>query len=416
MQIIGIGKKRYIAGAHWQTVEGGSSKPKKMLSEARKLNSMIGGSNNAVFLGRRQYALVSVPSKKKLQILPSLASSIRESGIDNALLKFCLSEQGNLWYVLAISDGLILPEGDSVFEDEDSIDDHISEITATYEFDIVQSYEDAADAFEFLENNVVAHLKIRTLYGKPLGLQLGVATLVLCLGIGGYQGFRYYQKIANNKAEALRFAEQAAMKSQKIEAINGQLDVYFPPLYKELPVAQEVIETCRENVSSLPINSNGWELSGYVCTTGSYFPKWKYLDGVSFLKLPIYSKPNITVPKEPVPTPQVVEHEYGKLGEVELLSKEEAFLRMSEWARLSRGNIAITWEQPARKIVGKDAYFEGVEIVSPFTKGRWQMSIEETTYLTDLPMNTQGVPGLVLNQIAKTDNFIIQGEIYVQSY
>ena len=184
MQIIAIDKKRYIAGCHWQTVEGRSSKAKQMLTQAQKLNSMLGGSSNAVFLGRRQYGLVTV-SSKEIPAQPSLASSIRESGNDDALLKFCLSEAGDLWYVVAISGNLILPAGDSVFKTESEADDLIVETTSNYEFELVENYEDAAAAFEFLENNVTPHLKLRALHDNSIGKHLGIATAVLILCIGG---------------------------------------------------------------------------------------------------------------------------------------------------------------------------------------------------------------------------------------
>lgn len=414
MQIIAVDKKRYIAGVHWQTVEGGSSKAKQMLTQARKLNSMLGGSSNAVFLGRRQYGLVTAPSKK-ISALPSLASSIRESGIDDALLKFCLSEAGDFWYVVAISDNLILPAGDSIFTEESEADDLIGEITSNYEFEVVESFDDAAASFEFLESNVTPHLKLRDLHGASLKNNLGIASAVLTLAIGGYQGFQYYKTIKANKKSALLFAQQAALKTQKIAAIESEMAIHFPAIYKEKPLAQEVIEACREQVSVLPINSKGWENSGYACTANTYLAYWKYKAGSSFLSLPIYTKANISDPEKPIPLPQVFEHEYTKCGDVELLTKEDAFSRISEWARLVRGKLTIAWEAPATKLVGKDTYFEGVEVVSPFAIGHWQMNIEEITYLGDLPINTQSIPGLVLNRIDKNNNCLIQGEIYVQS-
>jgi len=414
MQIIAIDKKRYIAGCHWQTVEGGSSKAKQMLTQAQKLNSMIRGGNNAVFLGRRQYGLVTV-SSKKIPAQPSLASSIRESGIDDALLKFCLSDKGDLWYVVAISGNLILPAGDSIFKTESEADDLVVEITSSYEFELVKSFEDAAAAFEFIESNITPHLKLRILHDTSIGKNIGIASVVLILGFGGYQGFQHYQKIKANKEEALYFAQQAAMKTQKIEAIQSKLGEYFPPVYKEKPRAQDVIETCRKNVSGLPINSKGWANSGYACTANTYFAYWKYKEGCSFLVLPIYTKVNPSTPQKPLPLSQIFEHEYVKSGDVKLLTVEGAFSRLSEWARLVRGKLTISWDVPAKKLVGKDAYFEGVEVESPFSIGHWQMDIENTPYLGDLPPNTQNIPGLVLNNIDKKDKFLIQGEIYVQS-
>ena len=414
MQIIAIDKRRYIAGVHWQTVEGGKSKAKQMLSQARKINSMLGSNCNAVFLGRRQYGLVTVPTKK-IPAQPSLASSVRESGINDALLKFCLSESRNLWYVLAISNNNICPAGDSLFHEEGDADELIREITSSNEFELVESFDDAASSFEFLESHVTPHLKLRPLNSTALGLQFGIASAVLVLGIVGYQGYRYYEKIKNNKEAALYLAQQAALKTQKIESIKGEIDIHFPPVYKDKPFAQEVVDVCRRKVSELPINSKGWENSGYSCTANTYFAYWKYQDGSSYLSLPVFTMANTTDPKEPIPLAQGFEHEYGKLGDVELLTKEDASSRISEWARLVHGKLVVEWEPPVIKLVGKDAYFEGVELVSPFAIGRWSMTLEEATYLGDLPINTRTIPGLVLNRIDKKDNFLIEGEIYVQS-
>jgi hypothetical protein len=131
--------------------------------------------------------------------------------------------------------------------------------------------------------------------------------------------------------------------------------------------------------------------------------------------LPVFTKANTADPKDPLPVPQAIEQEYSKTGEVELLTKEDAFSRLSEWSRLVQGKLTVSWNPPATQIVGKDLYFEGVEIVSPFVIGGWQMEIDKATYLEDLPTNTQAIPGLVISGIDKKDNFLIQGEIYVQS-
>ena len=414
MEIIAIDKKRYIAGAHWQTVDGGGKNSKQMLTQARKLNSLLDSSCNAVFLGRRQYGLVKA-TNKKIPPLPSLASSIRESGIDDALLKFCLSEEGNLWYVVAISGSNILPDGDTIFAEEKAADDLIGEITSHYEFDRLENFQDAVASFEFLEKSVTPHLKLRALHGSGFGLHLGIASAVLVLGFGSYQGFQYYQTIKANKAKALLFAQQAALKSQKIEAIKGQMEVFFPPVYRDKALAQDIIETCRQKMSEIPINSRGWENSGYACSQNSYLAFWKYQEGCSFLDMPVYSKVNATDPTNPVPLPQVFTHEYVKMGEVELLTLENAFSRLSEWARLVHGKLTVEWKAPVKKVVGKDAYFEGVEVVSPFAIGTWLINIEKDTYLKDLPANTQTIPGMVLNTIEKRDNLRIQGEIYVQN-
>ena len=414
MEIIAIDKKRYIAGAHWQTVDGRSTKSKQMLTQARKINSMLNSGCNAVFLGRRQYGLVKVPSKT-IPAAPSLASSIRESGIDDALLKFCLSEAGDLWYVVAISGNNILPAGDSIFRDEGGADELIVEITSSYEFDQVENFQDAVASFEFIEQHIKPHLKLRALNSAHLGYQLGIASAILVLGFGGYQGFQYYQSIKNNKAKALLFAQQAALKTEKIATIKGQLDLYFPPVYRDAHLAQEMIETCREKISEIPIYSNGWENSGYACTENSYLAYWKYKDGCSFLDLPVFSKINVSDPKKPLPLSQGFEHSYAKKGEMELLSQDEAFTRLSEWARVIHGNLTIEWQPPAVKLVGKDMYFEGVEIASPFAIGSWRLNLEGATYLLDLPIDTQTIPGLVLTRIDKKDNLLIQGEIYVKS-
>ena len=366
------------------------------------------------FLGRRQYGLVELPGKK-ISPLPSLAYPLGNPGINDALLKFCLREEGDLWYVVAISGNNILPDGDSIFTEERGADDLIGEITSSYEFDLVENYQDAVASFEFLEQNVTPHLKLKALHGTGYVLHVVIASAVLILSFGGYQGFQYYQTIKANKEKALLFAQQAAMKSQKIEAIKGQMDLHFPPLYRDKPLAQDVIRTCREKISAIPLNSRGWANSGYACSEKSYLAFWNYQEGCSFLDLPVYSKVNTDDPKNPIPLPQNFEHEYVKKGEEELLTKGDAFIRMSEWVRLVHGKLTIAWQPAAQKVVGKDAYFEGVEVVSPFAIGVWDIVIEKEMYLKDMPADAQTIPGLVLNIIEKKDNLRIQGEIYVQS-
>lgn len=305
IKTIEINGQQYAAGLFWQLVERNGKQrvhAKELRSEAdanETLNAMVELSNPPQVgvgqfnhHGQKKKSIPKTPSLACaiLQVLDNKNSDGKSAPPVSALVRIKLP--GENYWCMAISSGVILPNGDfigskeevdSVFRENFQLDQANDEPWEALFLDA----QDDEDGFREIESileevrpKAVPHIQA---ISKPPYKALGFVALAILILLS-FWGLIKYQKW--QKDEELRvLAEKARVMARNNKLAEAEAkkqnwkpprpEELFPPVWENQPSVQDVLRHCYAEISKFPPTRMGWNLDMVKCSSSSLNLRWK---------------------------------------------------------------------------------------------------------------------------------------------
>jgi hypothetical protein len=205
---------------------------------------------------------------KTYALAATIAASLGPQG--SLLATIQLPDQGEQpggWWHLAIQNGLVLPDGDTVAETLDSLKALIAHHEAAERLPDLEVYEEF-DAF------IAPHINSRTLWQSALKTftetqrkvkRAAVALIIIALvGAGGIAYHIHRQRIAAAAAARAAAAAAAARAAQQKKLRAEQSRVAHPP-WSKIPAPAIFLEACAKRMDEAALSVVGWQIQTWQC-------------------------------------------------------------------------------------------------------------------------------------------------------
>jgi len=334
---------------------------------------------------------------------------------------FCLEDaEGEFWWVFAMSQSLVVGMGDQVFKTRQEADNWINSLRdlLNYEFTdtvVCQTVEESLNwlspitlsgfslfMFSSRHNGCLISLKAVPSLQRDRYIALG-SVLLLILVLYGLKLFWDYrsakQTVMNTISAKLNIEKHR-------QNVADHPEMYFPRAWMEAPEVGNNAKTVISAMMALPLSVNGWFLDGASFDGKELDVTWAFRPGADYTHLPLNAH---------IETPQKLISSYSlparppRSASLALLSRDECTRRLYQCTQLLSGKLELTFQLAEKRIV------DGVEILCPWLKGKWEQSSLPTAVVLDssFPLGFTQMPGLILSGIIFKDGiWTFKGEIY----
>lgn len=410
MRILSLFGKQYAVGLWWQIRPGGPATRKNMLVLARQTaQEFTADAFNCVAVRPTQYGLAHW--EKPVRNVLSLAAALRPLESDSFIGLFQL-EQG-LWWVCAVSKGVIGAEGDVYFDDKQSALAHLDELKGLYR----QASETVCESPEASQEYLAKTLRPDTVLTELVPgnttkrraiTKIAVAVTVIAALVGAVQWSQYREDQAELQT-AMR--AKAAADHYKRE-IARHPERFFPVSWLDAsPMAAG--KQCLQAILEEPLVESGWSLDTIRCVPGQSIEVTRQHNKLA----PYTDYYSQLAQYKTVLTPQQVTIT-KKLGGLPRRDENQPLL---DWGSLAAGVYQLTqnsssnlqslsWLPPGTK------HKDGVQLIAPWQSGKFEISDVPSPFIHDLNFfSWLDLPGLKITAIIwQNRKWTIQGEVYAR--
>ena len=284
-------ERRYAVGLWWQLRHAGPAPKKTLRLNARKIAEEFSSEQyNVVLLREQQFGLGRVKETELPEKVHSLADALRMRREQDAFVAvFCL--ESDLWWVCAVSKGIIAAEGDAWFETREEAERaaHSHQQMISVEFRVFETPE---ESMEFLLPLLAPERTLEELYPNPdrqrqMLVRFGKIAAVVAVVCAAWFGWSWYQ----GKEASRIFRDQMAMKAQYEAELRANPERVFPMRWNQAPAVESAGMQCMKRLPH-----NRWRIwagrwtslsairePGRRCTGGTMpgRPLWICLNGCS---------------------------------------------------------------------------------------------------------------------------------------
>jgi hypothetical protein len=414
MKLIQIVDKNYILGLWWQIPSSGLSKNKAMLELARKTAASLSEIREYNYVALRtaeQYGLVhyegELPPKTR-----SLAAAIRPTTKKEAFLGvFCLDDS---WWVCGKLFGMVMSDGDAVFDTKEEAQEHISKMVRPFIGDVELAEvvcNTTEESMSYLTPILWAERPLRPLYGASRDeniLRRGVigALLLLVFFISVFWVFGEFRDRQLAKLARLTSAEREAKKQD----ILAHPERYFRKVWLDAPTFITAGKQCSQALLNLPTTVNVWMLEEAVCAPGRSLQKsWTHRKGASFVALP--AETSLQSPQQAWGEQSLPElpTRPATADRAALMTREKATAALYELTQNLSCYLELNWEPPEVHVIDEET-----TVVAPWQRG--QFDISQLPALSLLETDLYGAlsyPGSLLASLLwRNGDLTLRGYIY----
>jgi hypothetical protein len=275
---------QFAAGLFWQPLSEASNGEKqkeiKSLAKELKFSLFVLRNTSIECVG---FANPSDEIKFGVSSAAAVVSKTLEVEMEAKDFIFVTQLETGRWIYIAQRDGLILPDGDKVFNSEDEARSRLLEdksvvnwslIIAPQIWGISKSIE--RDFGSMIPRTSKGKIKVHKWWrlknidsNKELArhkwtIIIGLAAVTaLGLGIKEYKAYKYAKEMQEADAAA-----KAMMAAQ-----NQQIVVVHP--WKNMPVASEFLNSCTKALEGVRLFPGNWSLTSATCNNGNLTISWK---------------------------------------------------------------------------------------------------------------------------------------------
>jgi hypothetical protein len=409
----------FAVGIQWDA----GSRDSLTLAALHKKALEIDQSMDMVAFRGRQFGFASSEGKPREWLrIRSLAASVTINA-RSFLGLFCLcDEQGEFWWLCAFSQGVLVGMGDQVFSDRQSAEEWLLSLRGLLANDFEQKItcETVEESFSWLEpfikHKIFGRISSRKngylqsltpVPGQKKSIFLFFASIsafiILLIAF-----FQYTKYTSEQKERFIIESRKKEIELRRKELLNHP-EKHFGLPWLSRPAIQDHFLHGIKLILSQPLVASGWELIRVEYTDNIIISTWNYKPGANFLLLPSNGKlvaPNKAISK--IKTETLIKKQTSK----KLFNKELCSMLLYQGTQLLGAHLKINFKPPEIKNI------EGIEISSPWAKGKWELSNLPPALIKDgvIPNVIASIPGVVLDSIIydKT-NWTIKGTIYVDS-
>lgn len=275
--VVAVNGRQFVSGMYWQPL----SRSRGYIAEAREIGKREGMDIVAIresvprqagFVAKGQGAL-----KGMYSLAAVLASEFEAMGGRACLAAFEVDPDDDLYGLVAVNDGAIMPGADIIGGRELILRKLREQFNQLPNWDRVYSppsFGFGGDQLDLKQTLVPARLK-REHRLRPLAFGLtandwalsGVAVTVLVFGLGGWWYWRAQQAAeaaeAEARAAAERRAEIARLNANAKREVNQQ-SLDHP--WSKQPAVEDMVRGCLDSIYPLPLVIEGWLLRQAKCT------------------------------------------------------------------------------------------------------------------------------------------------------
>ena len=415
MRRVVINKRRWAVGLQWFMGNAKQTAP-----DLRRAAGKLDHSLDMVAYRQRQYGFAASGGAVRDWLgVRALAAAVRVTS-PSFLGLFCLAdENGEFWWVFAISQSLIVGMGDQVFQKRAEAEEWIQSLKGLLDSDFAETATCATldESLRWLtpliSTSPFSRLRSRNGYLQPLQPMPGQRRKLAALGglaamllLGGYGIKLFLAHQAGKKAmEATRVA--MVNKEQRRQELLAHPERHFPQPWTTAPEMHELVSRGIKALLTLPIAASGWVLERAVFDGEAVIVTWGHKPGADYMHLPLSARietPQKAISRLPIPKRR------GQQTSSPLLSQEQCTRLLYQGTQLMGARLRLVYNPPEKKSV------DNVEIIAPWARAQWELSDVPAAMLNDaaLPELFTHIPGIMLETISMDKNvWTIKGAVYV---
>lgn len=415
MQVVTVGKRRYVIGMWWQVPDRNLDRSLVLTAARSMASSLPDEQYNAVLLTRAQFALGW--SEKSLR-LPALAAALQEGSPENWIGCFNL---GDCWWLCAMHNRLVTSEGDVIAKDAGEANRQLEilrrQVPSATELVRCETYE---ESIAWISPRLAGKSsRLQPLYGIRLR-EYAPRLLLTCLVIGccWYGTSLYLEKQALERAvQARQFAARTKAETERLhKEITAHPERYFPQVWRYAPAPMVITSACFDQ--RVPLYTRGWEFASRTCS--AEMPEqpengtptalvravtWTFAAGASFVDLPDNAITDGKNPRQAVDVSRL-SLPGSTRSAVPLLSQGDTNDRLYELANLLAGQLSVRWLEPTKASVGAHLNVPVVQVTSPWIRAEWSITGSGLA-ASSLPQYLQpgratALPGLIITNITES--------------
>ena len=415
MRRVVINKRRWAVGLQWFMGNAKQTAP-----DLRRAAGKLDHSLDMVAYRQRQYGFAASGGAVRDWLgVRALAAAVRVTS-PSFLGLFCLAdENGEFWWVFAISQSLIVGMGDQVFQKRAEAEEWIQSLKGLLDSDFAETATCATldESLRWLtpliSTSPFSRLRSRNGYLQPLQPMPGQRRKLAALGglaamllLGGYGIKLFLAHQAGKKAmEATRVT--MVNKEQRRQELLAHPERHFPQPWTTAPEMHELVSRGIKALLTLPIAASGWVLERAVFDGEAVIVTWGHKPGADYMHLPLSARietPQKAISRLPIPKRR------GQQTSSPLLSQEQCTRLLYQGTQIMGARLRLVYNPPEKKRV------DNVEIIAPWARAQWELSDVPAAMLNDaaLPELFTHIPGIMLETISMDKNvWTIKGAVYV---
>ncbi|MBQ4133344.1 MAG: type 4b pilus protein PilO2, partial [Desulfovibrionaceae bacterium] len=280
-------ERRFAMGLWWQLRHAGPAPKKTLRLNARKIADEFRDEEyNVVLLREQQFGLGRTKEAELPEKVHSLADALRMRREQDAFVAV-FNLEPELWWVVAISKGIIAAEGDTWHESREAAEKaaHSHQQMISVEFRVFETPE---ESLEFLLPLLAPERILEELYPNPdrqrqMLVRLGKVAALIAAGAAAWFAWNWYQG-----REASRLLESRMETRARYEAeLRANPERVFKMHWNQAPQVADAGGQCVEAITSQPLADLGWTLDELICAPGSGVTVYRrHNAGASFTELP----------------------------------------------------------------------------------------------------------------------------------
>ena len=415
MRRVVINNRHWAVGLQWFMGNAKQTAP-----DLRRAAGKLDHSLDMVAYRQRQYGFAASGGAARDWLgVRALAAAVRMTS-PSFLGLFCLAdEDGEFWWVFAISQSLIVGMGDQVFPNRPEAEEWIQSLKGLLDSDFAETATCATldESLLWLTPLISAgpfsRLRSRNGYLQPLQPIPGQRRKLAALGslaavllLGGYGAKLFLAHQAGKKAmEATRVA--MVNKEQRRQELLAHPERHFPQPWTTAPEMHELVSCGIKALLTLPIAASGWVLERAVFDGEAVIVTWGHKPGADYVHLPLSARietPQKAISRLPIPKRR------EQRTPSPLLTQEQCTRLLYQGTQLMGARLRLVYNAPEKKRV------DNVEIIAPWARAQWELSDVPAAMLNDaaLPELFTHIPGIMLETISMDKNvWTIKGAVYV---
>lgn len=415
MRRVVINNRHWAVGLQWFMGNAKQTAP-----DLRRAAGKLDHSLDMVAYRQRQYGFAASGGAARDWLgVRALAAAVRVTS-PSFLGLFCLAdEDGEFWWVFALSQSLIVGMGDQVFPNRPEAEEWIQSLKGLLDSDFAETATCATldESLLWLTPLISAgpfsRLRSRNGYLQPLQPIPGQRRKLAALGslaavllLGGYGAKLFLAHQAGKKAmEATRVA--MVNKEQRRQELLAHPERHFPQPWTTAPEMHELVSRGIKALLTLPIAASGWGLERAVFDGEAVIVTWGHKPGADYVHLPLSARietPQKAISRLPIPKRR------EQRTPSPLLSQEQCTRLLYQGTQLMGARLRLVYNAPEKKRV------DNVEIIAPWARAQWELSDVPAAMLNDaaLPELFTHIPGIMLETISMDKNvWTIKGAVYV---
>lgn len=411
--------RQWAVGLQWFM---GTGNAKLTIADLRREAATQDSALDMVAYRQRQYGFAASGGAVRDWLgARALAAAVRVASPSFLGLFALADDDGEFWWVFAMSQSLIVGMGDQVFANRADAEEWIQSLQGLLdsEFGETVTCETVEESLHWLTPLISAgpfsRLRSRNGHLQPLQPIPGqrrklaiLGSIAVALLLGGYAVKLFFAHQAGKRAmEAARIA--MIDREQRKRELLAHPERHFPQPWTTAPDMRLFVSSGIKRLLALPLVASGWELERAVYDGQAVVATWEHKPGADYVHLPPSAR--IETPKKAVsrirmPEPQ----QRDRRTVMPLLSQEACSRLLYQGTQILGSRLRLVFKQPEKKRIDK------VEITAPWARGEWELSEVPPAMLRDavLPEVFFRIPGIMLGSISyKKSAWIIKGTVYV---